>query len=222
MHDRRFHIQVISRRLRPVHRSVPLLRAVLDAGADSVRLRDEAAGISATIQELKLTGSWDRSRVVVNDAAAAAGSFGVPWLHLPSRWLDMTPPFGKFARISMSVHSVSEAIEAESLGVDCVTFGHVFSTSSHPDEPGRGLDELAEVVARVRIPVLAIGGVAYDNILQTLQTGCAGVAFISAVLDADDPDEATRRLRDIVDGSAAVPRVPLLPLPAPARKGTSR
>ncbi len=216
------HVQVVSGRLRPVDKSLPLLRSVLEAGVDTVRLRDEPAGLQALIKAWKEAGDWDRDRFVVNDAAKVAGTFGVRWLNLPARWLDQTPPFGKFARIGMSVHSVTEAIEAESLGVDVVTFGQVFASSSHPGEVARGLDELAEVVDRLSIPVIAIGGVTHRNVDQVLATGVAGVAVISEVLAQADPAEAARRLVDSVRGSVHVPKVPIAELPHSSNTGSSR
>jgi thiamine-phosphate diphosphorylase len=217
-----FHVQVVSGRLRPVDKSLPVLRSVLEAGVDSIRLRDEPAGIRALIQAWKTDGDWDRERFVVNDDVKVAGAFGVRWLNLPARWLDQTPPFGKFGRISMSVHSVSEAIEAESLGIDAVTFGHVFPSTTHPGEPARGVDELAEVVSRVRIPVIAIGGVTTRNVDQVLATGVAGIAVISEVLGQADPAESARRLVEAVRASTQTPKVPLVPLPPSSNTGSSR
>ena len=218
----RFHVQVISGRLRPVERTLPAMRAVLEAGVDSLQLRDEAAGITAMIQAFKRDGDWPRDRLVINDAVRVAGSFGVRWLHLPAHWLDQTPPFGKFARIGMSVHSVSEALEAESLGVDLVTFGHVFASASHPDQRPRGLDELAEVVERVRIPVLAVGGITHANVADVLERGVSGIAAISSVLGHPDPGYAASRLVELVNASAAHPRNALPPLPPSSHPGSSR
>lgn len=218
----RFHVQVISGRLRPVERTLPVFRAVIAAGVDSIQLRDEPVAITALIQVLKRDGDWPRDHLVVNDAAKVAGSFGVRWLHLPARWLDLTPPFGRFARIGISVHSVAEALEAESLGADLVTFGHVFASPSHPDEPPRGLDELAEVVERLRIPVLAVGGIDHRNVAGVLETGVSGIAVISAVLGHPDPAHAAGRLVELVNASPALPRRPIPTLPPSSHPGSSR
>ena len=150
------------------------------------------------------------------------GHIGVRWLHLGSNWLDQTPPFARFARIGMSVHSIEDAIEAEALGVDYVTFGHVYSTHTHPGEPERGLAELAEVVDRLAIPVLAIGGINHLNVAETLATGCAGIAVISAIVDHPDPAYATRKLIETVEASTATPRFVLPALPQSELKGSTQ
>lgn len=216
-----FHVQCIMRRLRPVDRTLPVIVDVLDAGLGSVQLRDEAASMTAMIQALKRTPSWDRERLVVNGDPKVAGEFGVRWLHLGSQWLGLTPPFGRFARVGISVHSLDEAIEADALGADYVTFGHVFSSQSHPGEPGRGLDALADIVERLEIPVLAIGGIDHSSIGEVVATGCAGASVISAIIDHADPAHAARQLLDKVAQANGTPRRPLTPLPASTKRGSS-
>ena len=216
-----FHIQCIMRRLRPVDRTLPVIVDVLEAGVGSIQLRDEAPSMTAMIQALKQTPAWDRERLVVNGDPKVAGEFGVRWLHLGSPWLELTPPFGRFARVGISVHSLEEAIEADALGADYVTFGHIFSSQSHPDEPGRGLDALAEIVERLDIPVLAIGGIDHSNIGEIVATGCSGASVISAIVDHADPGHATSQLVDIAARASGTPRKPLLPLPTSTRIGSS-
>jgi len=217
-----FHIQVVTDRLRPLERSLPVIEAALAGGADSVRLRDEAASMTAALQALRQSAGWDRDRIVVSGEPNVAGSFGMRWLHLPSAWLDQTPPFGKFGRIGLSVHSLEEAIEAEALGADYLAFGHLHATASHPGEPGRGLLALADIVDRAGIPVLAIGGITHANVAGVLATGCAGISVISAVADQPDPLYAMRKLVEAVEAVTSLPRIPLTPLPPTTRKGSSR
>ena len=221
MSSNEFHVQCIMRRLRPVDRTLPILVDVMEAGAGSVQLRDEAPSMVAMIQALKGVNAWNRERLVVNGDPKVAGEYGVRWLHLGSRWLERTPPFGRFARVGISVHSLEEAIEADALGADYITFGHVFSSQTHPDEPGRGLDALAEIVARLDIPVLAIGGIDHANIADVAATGCAGVSVISAIIDHDDPGHATRQLIDRAVAAGGAIRNPLPPLTASTKRGSS-
>jgi thiamine-phosphate pyrophosphorylase len=88
--------------------------------------------------------------------------------------------------------------------------------------PPRGLAELAEVVERVRIPILAVGGITHANVGAVLETGVSGIAVISAVLGHPDPGHAASRLVELVNGSTATPRIPLPPLPPSSHPGSSR
>lgn len=212
-----FHLQLVSGRLRPLDRALPGVLAALEGGVDSVQLRDEAASTTAALKALRQQDALDRDRIAVNGQPKEAGTFAMRWLHLPASWLNSTPPFAKFDRVGISVHSFDEAVEAEAIGADYVIFGHVFATQSHPGEAGRGLDSLAAIVEQVRIPVLAIGGIHHGNVAQVLETGCAGVSVMSAILDHADPKTATQRLIDRMEHVSVTPRLPLSPLPQ--RKG---
>lgn len=214
-----FHVQCIVRRLRPIERTRPTVVAVLEAGVGSVQLRDEAASMSAMIRALKDTPAWSRERLAINGEPKVAGEFGLPWLHLPAHWLSQTPPFGRFARIGMSVHSLDEALEAAALGVDYVTFGHIYSSHTHPGEPARGVEALADIVAQLVIPVLAVGGINHANIGEVAATGCAGAVVISAIADQVNPGQAIAQLLERVAG--VQPRVPLPALPRSTKSGNS-
>jgi thiamine-phosphate diphosphorylase len=211
------HLQFVSQRLRPLDRSLPVVTAALEAGIDSVQLRDEESSVKAAIQALRRDQHLVRERIAINSHPGMAGTFGMPWLHLPASWLESTPPFGRFQRVGISVHSFDEAVEADALGADYVTFGHVFPTQSHPGEPPRGLHALAEIVDRLPIPVLAIGGITVTNVSDVLQTGCAGVVVMSAIADQTDPGAATHRLLETIAASSVTPRVHLPAMPP--RKG---
>lgn len=67
-----------------------------------------------------------------------------------------------FRKIGTSVHSVEDAIEAQSLGATYVTAGHIFTTDCKKGLPPRGLDFLKNVCDAVTIPVYGIGGIKFD------------------------------------------------------------
>ena len=81
---------------------------------------------------------------------------------------------------------------------------------------------MAEVVERIRIPVLAVGGITHANVSDVLETGVSGIAVISAVLEHPDPGHAARRLVELVTASPATPRIPVPPLPPSSHPGSSR
>jgi len=110
--------------------------------------------------------------------------------------------------VGRSVHEPEEALRAAEAGADYVTFGHVFPTNSKPGLPPRGIQMLADIVAALDVPVLAIGGINAANLNEVLATGCAGIALISAILSAKEPRQAARELRTALDASPHQPHRP--------------
>ena len=104
--------------------------------------------------------------------------------------------FGVSMPVGVSTHSLEEAEEAEQRGADFIVFGPVFETESKKVYgPPVGPDALAAVTARVKIPVLAIGGINLVNFRETLDRGAAGVAGISLFARAEDLSSVVRAIK---------------------------
>jgi len=84
---------------------------------------------------------------------------------------------------------------AAAAGANYVAVGPFFPSPSKPDEPVLPLDVLDGVVKRSRLPVFAIGGITPANAGLLAEHGVAGVAVISAIMDAADPRAATEAIR---------------------------
>lgn len=123
-------------------------------------------------------------KVIVNtraDVALAAGAAGV---HLPGG--SIAPSVlrrfvGAGILIGVSCHSIGEVERAAAEGADYVFLSPIFASPSKPGYgPALGLEALAAACARVRIPVLALGGVDEARAAACAAAGAAGFAAISA------------------------------------------
>jgi thiamine-phosphate pyrophosphorylase len=85
-------------------------------------------------------------------------------------------------RLGVSVHSVTEALEAEQLGATCLVAGNIYETDCKKGLPGKGLTYLKEVCAAVTIPVYAIGGITRDRLADTEQAGAYGGCMMSELM----------------------------------------
>ena len=56
------------------------------------------------------------------------------------------------------------------------------------------MEKLKEIRKAVTIPIVAIGGINGENMLQLKGSGVDGVAVVSAIFAADDPGKATAEL----------------------------
>lgn len=117
----------------------------------------------------------------------AAQSMGIDKIHLPLPLLkkyrkEMDTQgcvLRKIKVVGTSVHSVEEAKEAEQLGANYVTAGHIFTTDCKAGLEPRGIEFLEKVCENVRIPVYAIGGIHPENIAQIEKSSAAGACMMS-------------------------------------------
>ena len=86
------------------------------------------------------------------------------------------------------------AIKAQEAGADYIGVGAVFHTTTKKDAKDMKKETLLDITSRVDIPVVAIGGINYDNVDRLSGTGVDGVAVISAIFAQKDVATATERL----------------------------
>ena len=82
--------------------------------------------------------------------------------------------------IGTSIHSVEDAVFAESHGADYITAGHIFTTDCKKGLPGRGIDWLKSICNAVSIPVYAIGGISDANVSMLYDCNISGYCMMSA------------------------------------------
>jgi thiamine-phosphate pyrophosphorylase len=80
--------------------------------------------------------------------------------------------------VGASVHSGEEALRAVALGAKYLVAGHVFQTDSKKGLPGRGPKFIAELRARVSVPIYAIGGIDECNIAKVRDAGADGACLM--------------------------------------------
>ena len=152
-------------------------RAISDR-VDFIQIREKdlpARELFALACQIRDLAAGSFTRVLVNDRLDVALATGVDGVHLPGNGLpaDRVRPLVKL--LSVSTHSLAEALEAEKAWPDFIIFGPIFET---PGKKPVGLKALADVTSRVRIPILAIGGITSGNVPQVLQAGAKGFAAI--------------------------------------------
>lgn len=180
---------------------VDVVRAALRGGAPVIQLRmkDGAARDMVEMAQALLAETRPAGALLfVNDRVDVAVIAGADGAHvgqddLPVAAARRVSPPGFL--LGVSAESVELAVQAQAEGADYVGVGPVYATGSKADagEP-IGLGRIAEVAASVKIPVVGIGGIAVGNARAVVESGAAGVAVISAVMRADDPESATREL----------------------------
>lgn len=170
-------------------------------GVDVVQLREKDLPAG---QVLELAHRLNRvtsgsALLLINDRLDVALACGADGVQLGEGALPTTAArrvVGEELLIGRSVHSPEGATAAEGEGADFLVVGAVFSTRSHADVIPSGPDLLGRVAAKTDLPLFGIGGISTANVGQVIAAGASGVAVISAILGATDPEEAARKLKE--------------------------
>jgi len=181
---------------------VDLIEAALRGGATMVQLREKEGSdeeMLATGRKLQQLTHQAGVPLIINDRINVALELDAEGVHVGQSDMtarDVRQLIGAHRILGVSAETVEEALLAEQAGADYLGVGDVYGTSTKLDgTPPIGLTGLAAVVQAVSIPVVAIGGITLENAAATIQAGAAGVAVISAVVGAADPEATTRLLR---------------------------
>ncbi|MED4271331.1 thiazole tautomerase TenI [Geobacillus stearothermophilus] len=172
------------------------------ADAIHIREKEKTAREVAEFVAALLYAGVPPQKIIVNDRVDVAAVYGVKGVQLAYHSLPVRAVRRSFPDLTVgcSVHSLTEAKQAEEDGAHFCLYGHMFPTASKPGLPPRSIDSLREMAASVCIPVIAIGGIHAGNACRVMEAGAAGVAVLSAVFLAPDPVVEARRLAQIVRG----------------------
>lgn len=172
------------------------------ADAIHIREKEKTAREVAKFVTALLRAGVPPQKIIVNDRVDVAAVYGVGGVQIAYHSLPVRAVRRSFPDLTVgcSVHSLTEAKQAEEDGAHFCLYGHMFPTASKPGLPPRSIDSLREMAASVCIPVIAIGGIHAGNACRVMEAGAAGVAVLSAVFLAPDPVVEARRLAQIVRG----------------------
>ena len=187
--------------------------AAARGGATLIQLRNKS-GVTRTLVEqataIKRSLAGSGVPILVNDRVDVALAAGADGVHLGRDDLDPIVArrlLGPRAIIGATVRADADVAALAPGAIDYVCIGGVFATTSkdNPDPP-IGVHGLAHLARLVRermpgMPVGAIAGIDEGNAGEVMRAGADGVAVVSAVTAASDPEAAARRLRAIVDGA---------------------
>jgi len=197
---------VTDRGLSRGRRTLDIVKAAVKGGVTCVQLREKACGTREFIDQALSIKDFLKSRqipLIINDRLDVAQAVGADGVHLGQS--DM--PFSmakKIARedmvIGISAESLADAVHAEKEGADYIGVSPIYKTPTKTDTaPPLGLSGLSEIRKAVNIPLVGIGGLNAANCGQVIENGADGVAVVSAIVAADDPELSARHLKQIID-----------------------
>lgn len=176
-------------------------QAVQGGGVTLVQLREPLVSTRALIEKARALKALLRPLnipLIINDRVDVVLAAGADGVHLGQD--DMTPRdaralLGAEAIIGLSVGSLTElSASADELPfVDYLGTGPVRATATKGDAGAAiGVEGFRAVCEATKLPVVAIGGLRAEDAAPLIKAGASGLAVVSAICGADEPEQAAR------------------------------
>ena len=180
-----------------------IIEEAIKGGTSIVQLREKTASTKdfyqLALKVKEITSKYDVPLLINDriDIAIAVDSEGV---HIGQD--DMPADIarkiiGEDKILGVSASTVEEAKKAQEDGADYIGSGAVFPTATKDDADSVSKEELIDIVGSIDIPVVAIGGITLENASLLKDTGISGFSVVSAIMSADDPKDASSKLKEI-------------------------
>ncbi|WP_461208279.1 thiamine phosphate synthase [Desulfocurvus sp. DL9XJH121] len=177
-------------------------------GAGVVQVREKHASTREFIdlaRAVKNAIADTGALLLINDRVDVALAVGADGAHVGQSDMPYDEArriLGPDALIGLSVETMDQAREAEGWDVGYLGVSPLFDTPTKTDTaPAWGLDGLAELRRTSHHRLVAIGGINAANAADAARAGAHGVAVVSAICTASDPQVAARELRVAVCGA---------------------
>ena len=134
---------------------------------------------------------------IINDRLDIAQAVGADGVHLGQSDMPIEEARkilkDKFL-IGATARNIEEAKRAELLGADYIGSGATFGTSTKDNAKKLEMEELKKIVASVKIPVFAIGGININNVGILKNIGLQGICSVSGILSEKDCKKAVENI----------------------------
>jgi thiamine-phosphate pyrophosphorylase len=180
---------------------------VIRGGTKVIQLRDKERNVKEFLNSaivLRDICAEHNVLFIINDSLEVALASEADGLHigqddLPADIARRLLPIDKI--LGCSASNLNEAQKAKAEGADYLGIGAIYPTLSKDVSPAIGSDALKNIRRALNLPLVAIGGINETNLKAVIKAGADAAAVISAVMNADDVEKATRQLVEIIEGA---------------------
>lgn len=181
------------------------VRRAIAGGVQAVQLREKHAPLRRVLEIGGAMRQLCREHgvlFIVNDRVDVALLLEADGVHVGQDDLPASAArklVGEDMFIGVSASSIDEARWALAEGADYLGVGAIYATGSKSDagDPVTPV-LLGEIRTHTDVPLVAIGGITYENCPEVMEQGANGVAVISAIVGQPDPEAAAAQLRKVV------------------------
>ena len=177
----------------------------LEGGATLVQLREKElpeADVQKEAEELLELCHRYGVKLILDDDVELAAKVGADGVHIGQSDMGLAHAreiLGPDKIIGVTAKTVEQAKAAEAGGADYLGSGDVFGSTTKKDAIPMKHELLEEICHSAKIPVVAIGGITAENVLQLKGRGIAGVAVVSGIFACEDIKAGTRHLGELVE-----------------------
>lgn len=203
--DMRLYAVTARIRARNAQELLEQVACAAEGGATIIQLREKHLEDGALIEEARAFAALCREKGVIsiiNDRADIAVAAGADGAHVGQDDLEAGRAreiLGQDRILGVSVHNVEEALRAEAAGADYLGVGAAFQTGTKTDAKPISHALYREITRAVHIPVVAIGGITRENILELSGRGLSGAAVVSALFGVEDVRAAALEMRALAE-----------------------
>jgi len=181
-----------------------ILQAV-KGGVSYVQLREKEISTRCFVEEAvrvkKILQPYNVP-LIINDRVDVALACGADGVHVGQEDMPYEMArrlMGPQAIIGLSVERWEDVMISQKLDVNYIGVSPVFATPTKTDTKGAwGLEGLSRIKAFSRHPLVAIGGINESNVKDVVEAGAHCVAVVSALCAATDPENASRKITQII------------------------
>jgi len=185
--------------------TLEIVSAAVHGGTTIVQLREKDCSTRDFIEQALTIKEFLKDcgvPMIINDRLDVAQAVKADGVHLGQTDMPLKVAkkiLGDSMIIGISAESLRDAVEAEKGGADYLGVSPIYATPTKTDTAlPLGLEGLREIRKAVRIPLVGIGGLNRDNAAEVIRNGADGVAVVSAIVAADDPQTAADALKQII------------------------
>ena len=183
-----------------------ILEAALKGGATIIQLRekscDTATFYKRAIRCKKLCDTF-KIPLIINDRLDIALAIDADGVHIGQTDMPYDVArrlMGNSKIIGLSVSNTEQAEKKDAQAADYIGISPIFSTNTKTTDLARslgiaGLKAIRELYSK---PIVCIGGIHKNNTKEIIDNGANGIAVVSAISKAEDPEAATKELKEIV------------------------
>lgn len=185
--------------------TLEIVKAAVRGGVTCVQLREKGSSTLEFIEQARTIRGFLREHripLIINDRVDVALAVEADGVHLGQSDMPLKTAkriLGDSMIIGITAESIEQAVKAERGGADYLGVSPIHATPTKTDTaPPLGIEGLRRIRAAVAIPLVGIGGLNRQNAAEVIRNGADGIAVVSAVVAAGDPEIAARELKEVI------------------------